>query len=172
MAPCPVARDGRARPRRARRPGGVVLVACVLLGACDRPKIPPASGTVTATDLLVATVPEGWSVQAQAAALELTRQTPYAGGYPTLLLRALDADEERLVAVEGRPWRRDGWSIQHRYRRWRGQRGQGYRLEGVARRAGLTLQFDAATWDDAATMDPRFFELEIWPIVLSARPAR
>ena len=115
-------------------------------------------------------VPAGWTARPSRQGLALVRDLPYGGGYPSLVVRPIAAEDLPSLAFSGRRRPRPDGEAEHRYQRWSNARGRGYRMEALLRlRGGALLYVEASVWDPAQRMDEQFFDAEFWPIVNTVR---
>ena len=139
------------------------------LGCSPRPPSAVAQGSAIACEAadFHLTAPQGWRSRVTRGSIALTRELPYGGGYPTVNVRRLEPDEALAQAFEDGQTRTPGGRASFRYQRWGNARGRGYRLDVLLETGSGWLAIDASVWDEAQSLDQRFFNEQFWPIVNS-----
>ncbi len=162
---------------RGLRQGLLFALLALHLGCSDRPPATVAEGDAVVCDAgsFRISAPAGWRSRVSRNTVTLTRDLPYGGGYPTVNVRRLEEGEALAQAFEGGRLKSPAGEASYRYQRWGNARGRGYRLDVLLDTGAGWLVVDASVWDEAQSLDRRFFDETFWPIVNSVvdgRPPR
>ncbi len=150
------------------------LGALLLVLACGGPPQTIAQGEALVHDegSFAVVVPDGWRARQNRSGVTLTRDTPYGGGFPSLVVRRVDAVEAEALRFDGSRFAGPPGPVLYRYQGWSNTRGRGWRLEALVGEQQSWLFVEGSIWDDSASIDRTLFEAEFWPVVNSLNDRR